>query len=467
MFEAIAANRRKSALLVILMAVLLGGLGYVLAESVGGMGAGPLGLGLAAVLWLVLTLVAYSRGDRIFLHMSGARPIGPADLPVLWNVVEEMRLAAGLATMPAVYVIDDPTPNAFAAGRKPETASVAVTSGLLKILDRDELQGVVAHELGHVRNRDILLMLFAGVLLGSIVLLADVGLRSWWWGGAGRSRRSSGSSGGGQAQAILMVVGILLMILAPVIAQLIYFAISRKREYLADASAAAFTRYPVGLASALEKIGGAAAGRLRGATRATAPMYIVNPMAAAAGKRNLASLTATHPPIAERVRILRAMHGASFSDYDKGFASVTGKGGVLPKSALEDPHAGAGLRVQGETWRRESAAQPAGAGSAARGRIAADEAPAGLSVAGSPRVAPAAAVSAAGATPGGAGAPSRRRARAVDDWFYAREGWRRIDCPCGAVLKVPPGLADSSIQCPRCGTRHDPGRLSPTLLAHP
>jgi len=434
MFEAIAANRRKSAFLVILMAGLLAVLGYVLAESFGE-GAGPFGLVLAAILWLILTLVAYSQGDQIFLKMSGARKIGPEDLPVLWNVVEEMTLASGLGKMPAVYVIDDPAPNAFATGRKSENAAVAVTSGLLKMLDRDELQGVIAHELGHIKNRDILLMLYAGVLVGAIVLLADVGLRSYLWGGAGRSRRSSSSNGGGQAQMIMVVIAIVLMILAPILARLIYFAISRKREYLADASAAAFTRYPAGLASALEKIGGAAAGNLRGASRATAPMYIVNPMAAASKKRDAASLTATHPPIAERVRILRSMHGASFLDYEKTFAEVTGKSGVLPKSALDDPHAGAGLRVQGQKWQAESAtrqaAQPAAAGALG--------AAAGLTAA---------------ATDRADAAPSRQRARAVDDWFYAKDGWGRIDCACGAVLKTPPGLVASRIKCPRCGTQH-------------
>ena len=442
MFEAIAANRRKSAVLVIVMALLLGLLGYALGEFIG-QGAGPFGLVMATILWLVLTLVAYSRGDKIFLAMSGARKIGPGDLPVLWNVVEEMTIASGLAKMPAVYVIDDPSPNAFAAGRKPETASVAVTSGLLKMLDRDELQGVIAHELGHIKNRDILLMLFAGVLMGAIVLLADVGLRSWLWGGAGRSRRSSSSDGGGQAQIIMVVIALLLMILAPLMAQFIYFAISRKREYLADASAAAFTRYPAGLASALEKIGGAAAGNLRGASRATAPMYIVNPMAAASKKRDAASLTATHPPIAERVRILRSMHGASFQDYEKTFAEVTGKGGVLPKSALDDPHAGAGLRVQGQKWQAESAAkqpaQPTAAGA----------------------LGAAAGLTAAAATDRSGAAPSRQRARAVDDWFYAKDGWGRIDCACGAVLKTPPGLVASRIKCPRCGTQHALGLKSP------
>ena len=419
MFEAISANKRKSAFLVVFMAVLLGVLGYALGEYFS-QGGGLIGLAGAGILWFILTLVSWNQGDQIFLTMSGARKVGPDDLPVLYNVVEEMSIAAGLTKMPTVYVIDDPQPNAFATGRNPERAAVAVTSGLLKALDRDELQGVIAHEIGHIRNRDILLMLFAGVLMGAIVLLADVGLRSWFWGG-GRSRRSSSSEGGGQGQAIMMIVAIALMILAPLLARLIYFAISRRREYLADASAAAFTRYPEGLARALEKISGAPAGKLRGASRATAPMYIVNPMAAAGKKRNSASLTATHPPIAERVRILRSMHGASYQDYDQGFAEVTGKRGVLPQSALDDPHAGAGLRVQGAKWREE------------RGAV---ESVAAAETATPPR------------------SPARRRAREVDDWFYDKDGWGRISCSCGTVLKIPPGLAEAQIKCPRCGTPH-------------
>ena len=419
MFEAIAANKRKSAFLVVFMAVLLGAMGYALGEYFA-QGGGLIGLAGAGLLWLILTLVSWNQGDQIFLTMSGARKVGPDDLPVLYNVVEEMSIAAGLTRIPTVYVIDDPQPNAFATGRNPERAAVAVTSGLLKVLDRDELQGVIAHEMGHIRNRDILLMLFAGVLMGAIVLLADVGLRSWFWGG-GRSRRSSSSEGGGQGQAIMMIVAIALMILAPLLARLIYFAISRRREYLADASAATFTRYPEGLARALEKISGAPAGELRGASRATAPMYIVNPMAAAAKKRNAASLTATHPPIAERVRILRSMHGASYQDYDQGFSEVTGKKGVLPQSALDDPQAGAGLRVQGSKWRQEhQAAEPSSAASPVTS----------------------------------SGSAARGRAREVDDWLYDKDGWGRISCSCGTVLKIPPGLAASQIKCPRCGTLH-------------
>ncbi len=168
MWEQIAANRRKSTFLIIIMAVLLVTLGYFLAEYFAGKGSGPFGVAVAAVIWLVMTLVAYFQGDRIYLTMAKARKVGKEDLPVLYNVVEEMTLASGLPKIPDVYVIDDPAPNAFATGRKPDTAAIAVTSGLLKVLNRDELQGVIAHELAHVRNRDVQLMVFAGVLAMAI-----------------------------------------------------------------------------------------------------------------------------------------------------------------------------------------------------------------------------------------------------------------------------------------------------------
>ena len=426
MWEQIAANRRQSAFLVVIMAAVLGALGWALGESQVE-GGGLFGIGLAAIVWLILTLVAWFQGDRIYLAMSGARKVSKADLPVLYDVVEEMTIASGLPTMPDIYVIDDAAPNAFATGRKPETASVAVTSGLLKALNRDELQGVIAHELGHIRNRDILLMLFAGVMVGAIAMLAEGGLRGLWHGGGRRSRRSDGGGSGG---AIIMLVAVVLMILAPIIAQFIYFAISRRREYLADASAAAYTRFPEGLASALEKIAAAPKEVLRGANRANAPMYIVNPLQAAGADARAASLaTATHPPIAERVRILRAMGGgASFQDYERSYRAVTGKGGVMPRSALEDPHAGAGLRLQGEGWRRAAAAAaPPAAGTATGADV--------------PTVA--------------AAAEPRLRAREVDDFFYKQQGYTRIECPCGSVIKVPPGLTATSVECPSCGRRHE------------
>lgn len=408
MWEQIAANRRKSALLVVLMALLLSALGWFLGEYLLGQGGGASGVAIAVVVWLVMTLVAWFQGDRIYLGMSGAQKVAKEDLPVLFNVVEEMTLAAGLGKMPDVYVIDDPAPNAFATGRRPETAAVAVTSGLLKTLNRDELQGVIAHELAHVRNRDVQLMLFAGVLAGAIVILAEVGLRSMWFGG-GRSRRREGGDGGG-AQALIAVAAVVLMILAPIMAQLIYFAVSRKREYLADASAASFTRYPEGLASALEKISRAPA-KLASANRATAPMYIINPLARQG--QMAANGTSTHPPIDERIRILRSMAGTGFADYDQSYRQVKGQDrGVIPGSALD----GAGART----------------GSAAR----------------------AAADSVAGAAAAGS-ATQRERARAVDDFFYRKEGYGRVECPCGAVLKIPPSFKSKQVKCPRCGRVHD------------
>lgn len=401
MWEQIASNRRKSALLVVLTAALLAALGWVLGEYFLGQGGGPGGLVIAGIVWLVMTLVSYFQGDNIMLSMAGAKKIRKEDLPILYNVVEEMTLAAGLPKVPDVYVIDDPTPNAFATGRKPGNAAVAVTSGLLRRLSRDELQGVVAHEIGHVRNRDIQLMLFAGVLVGAIVILAEVGLRGMWLGGGrSRSRRDSGGGGNG----LIAVVAIVLMILAPILAQVIYLAVSRKREYLADASAATFTRYPEGLASALEKISQQPQ-QMRSANRATAPMYIVNPLAKVekGGEKMAARGGGTHPPIADRVRILRSMSGQGFAAYEQSYRQVHGGKGVLPGSALKE-----------------------------------------------------------GGDPGPAERPARRQdsasqriiARQVDDFFYRQRGYRRIACECGATLKVPRDFDGPEAVCPRCGTAH-------------
>jgi len=295
MWEQVRSNQTRAAVLVFIMAGFLFLVGFIVGEFVIG-GVGVIGLALAFIIWLILTLVAFYSGDQVFLAISGARKIRPQDHPILYNVVEEMKIASGLPHMPNVYIIDDDAPNAFATGRKPETAAVAVTTGLLRTLTRDELQGVVAHEMGHIKNRDVLYMMMIGVMMGAIVILAEIGLRTLFWTGGGR-RRTSSSNGGGYLQLIMMIVAIVLMILAPIIAQLIYFAISRRREYLADASSALFTRYPEGLASALEKISGTPK-KLRSATRATAPMYIVNPLAATA--RGLKNVTSTHPPISRQ-----------------------------------------------------------------------------------------------------------------------------------------------------------------------
>lgn len=411
MWEQIAANRRKSFLLVILAAVVLLSLGWVLGEYFLGKGAGPTGMILAGLVWLVMTAVSWFQGDNIMLSMAGAKKVQKEDLPILFNVVEEMTLASGLPKMPDVYVIDDPAPNAFATGRRPETAAVAVTSGLLRSLNRDELQGVVAHELAHVRNRDIQLMLFAGVLVGAIVIIAEVGMRGMWFGGGrSRSRRDSGGEGG---NAIVAILAIVMMILAPILAQVIYMAVSRKREYLADASAATFTRYPEGLASALEKIS-RAPDTLASANKATAPMYIVNPLKRVGkmGAKMAANSTSTHPPIDERIRILRSMAGGGFAAYEESFRQVHGGKGVIPGSALKEEGAAEGGSAGG------SARRPAE-------RSTRQEA-----------------------------ASQKIIARQVDDFFYRSAGYRVINCECGATLKIPADYQAQTAECPRCGAGH-------------
>src|SRR5512136_39174 len=383
------------------MAALLFLLGYALGEALAP-GAGAGGLFIAFLVWIGLTLVSYYQGDSIFLALARARRIEKKDNPVLFNVVEEMSIAAGLPKPPDVYIVDEAAPNAFATGRDPQHAVIAVTAGLLETLNRDELQGVVAHELGHVANRDVLYMMMVGVMMGTIVLLADFGGRTFFWGGG---RRRTSTRDGGQAQLIILVVAIALMILAPLLAQLIYLALSRRREYLADASSALYTRYPEGLASALEKISHSTA-KLAVATRATAPMYIVNPLGVSA--RGLADLTSTHPPISERIRILRSMGaGAGLRHYEEAFKKVTGRAvGVVPFGAL----------AAAET---------------------------------SPAVPP--------ATPD---AGNRlERVRQTTDMLWRLNQYVFVPCACGTTLKFPPAYLGREMACPHCGTVH---KVQPT-----
>src|ERR1017187_8103833 len=329
MWEQIVANRRRSALLIIGMAVILILIGFAGGEVIAP-NAGLFGLLLALVIWGGMMLAYFTSAEDILMYGASARELKREDGPQLFNVVDEMRLASGLGFMPRIYLIDDPAPNAFAVGRKPETSSITVTTGLLYRLNRDELQGVIAHEMGHLKNRDVQFMTLAAVMLGSIVILSEIVRRSLWYGGRGRSR--SDSRGGGQAQIIIIVVGLLFVVLGPIMAQLLYFACSRKREYLADASGAQFTRYPEGLASALEKISQAHV-PLSFASKATAPMFIVNPLSAAAGDEP-DSVFASHPPTKERIRILRSMSGASFTDYDAAYRRAKG-GSVIGSATLQ------------------------------------------------------------------------------------------------------------------------------------
>ncbi len=302
MYEQIARNRRDSWLLAGLVVAILAALGFAIGYAAVGGTQGGLGLlgvfGVVAILWSV---VGYYSGDRMVLAVSGARRVTHADEPQLFNVVEEMTIAAGLSRVPAVYVLEDAAPNAFATGRDPEHASVAVTRGLLERLDREQLQGVVAHEMSHVRNYDVRFQTLVGVLVGMIALIADFFLRWSLWGGAGRRR--GGGSGGGQGQAVFMIVALVLAVLAPLAAYAVQFAVSRRREYLADASAVELTRNPLGLARALHTI--ASDPRpLRSANRATAHLYIANPLKKA---KEATGIFDTHPPIRQRIAVLLEM----------------------------------------------------------------------------------------------------------------------------------------------------------------
>lgn len=424
MFSLIRSNQRKSAALLLLILLLLVSFGWAvgyiiaphpvtraapLADFTNVESAAPpsvardftppastIGIAAAVIVWLVLLGTAFAGGEQILLAQAGATEVKKRDAARLVNLVEEMQLAAGLKTTPRVYVINSPVPNAFAVGRTPERGCIAVTTGLVSRLNRDELQGVIAHEMAHIANRDTMFMTLAGVTVGAIVMIADVmrHVRFSNYGG----RRSK--DGGGQA--IIMVIAILLMILAPILAQLLYFACSRRREYLADACGAQFTRYPEGLASALEKI---SRGQVESEqhSRVLAPMYIVSPLAAHGGG---ASLLSTHPPAAERIAILRGMgRSASLASYEAAYQQVKG-GGVFRPGEVAGLVAG-----DGELSARDASPEDA-------------------------QFAPASAI------------------RETKHALHAAAGLRAITCPCGLTIKLPPNFPVTTIKCPRCGEEH-------------
>jgi heat shock protein HtpX len=299
--EQIEANKRASLFYALLLVVLLAGLGTVIV-GVYAPDVWFYGTAGATALGLTVSLVALSKGSDIVLAIGHARVATPEEDQVLHNVVEEMALAAGLP-MPKIYVVDDEAPNAFATGRDPEHSAIAVTTGLIHKLNRDELQGVVGHEMGHIRNNDIRFMTSISLIAGLIPLLADVFLRMQWFG-LGRSRdRDRGNNDG--LGTIFMIVGFVLAILAPIFSVLLNMAVSRQREFMADSTSAQLTRYPEGLASALEKIS-ADPTRLRSSNRAMQHMYIVSPRLLRSGT----DLYSSHPSTAERVAALRGSMGS-------------------------------------------------------------------------------------------------------------------------------------------------------------
>lgn len=407
MWELIENNRRRSLwlffALFLVLAVLGGLIGASLIEPYGAWW----GVGIAVAFSLILAAVAYWAGDEIVMSVGCATRINKESSPQLYNIVEEMQIAAGFGRMPEIYIVADDAMNAFATGIRPEKSAIAVTAGLVEHLSRDELQGVVAHEMSHIVNRDVLFMTFSGVLLGSITMLSEGFLRGFVYTGGGSRRSKLGSSS--RSHPAIMIAALVFALLAPLLARIFYFAVSRKREYLADATAVRLTRYPEGLASALEKLA-AGSMSLEHYNRFTAPLFIVDPQEREAdGVRRAALFSAgsTHPPVHERIQILRKLSGAGFRDYQSAFMKVKKEAELIPERMLRDKTA-VPLRPPS-----------------------------------------------ADATPVGSGAERTaermERFRDVGNILMATGGFLFLPCECGLRIKVPSSLGKTSIPCPRCG----------------
>lgn len=293
-YSQISSNKRNSFLLIFLFVIVIAALGYFLGYWYG---SPSIGISIAIIVSMIFTLISYYNGDKAILSMSHAKKATKREYPYLVNTVEGLAIAAGIPP-PKCYVIDDSAINAFATGRNPENAAVTVTTGCLSRLNRQELEGVLAHEISHIKNYDIRMMMLTVMLVGIVVLLSDIMLRSFIYGG--KKRDSKGNS-----NAILIVIGLVLAILSPIIANLIKLAVSRKREYLADASGAMLTRYPGGLAGALKKIRDDKEPLVEAANKATAHLFISNPLRRFKGKMNV--MFSTHPDIDDRIKRLESM----------------------------------------------------------------------------------------------------------------------------------------------------------------
>lgn len=300
-WDHVSQNKFKTYLIMFLFSLFVIGVVYVFARGFGYDSPGALGLtGMALILTGIMNFVSYYFSDKIVLSISGAKQIDLKSNKELYRIVENLCIAAGLP-MPKVYIIEDSAPNAFATGRDPKHAAIAFTTGILEKLNKQELEGVTAHELSHVGNRDTLVMTVVSVLVGTVALLADMYMRSMWFGGHDRDSDS-------KSNALFIILAIVAAILAPIIAQLIQMAVSRKREYLADASGVLLTRHPEALASALRKISGDKE-PLEAANRGTAHLYIVNPLKGGEAKQMFANLFNTHPPLEARIKALNEMEG--------------------------------------------------------------------------------------------------------------------------------------------------------------
>lgn len=394
MWELVRQNKIKTLLLMLVLGIVLLLSGYLFAEIK--FHNGLIGLSIASVLWIFHFGCSYFMGDSLFLQNNRAEKVHEQSLaPTLWNVTEEMAIASGMATLPNIYIIDDNAPNAFAVGRDPEHASIAVTSGLIKLCSRDELQGVIAHELAHINNRDSLYMMMAASMISIISSTLNLLTSGRHGSPYSRTYRSYSQRNNG-SNLLLIVPAILISILTT----LIYYSISRKREYLADATGAIYTRYPEGLASALEKISSHHQ-VVTSADTASAPLYIINPL-----KNSLAGLFSTHPSVESRIQILRSMGGtADFSSYSHAYQSVLHtQETIVPQSAIKNPSS----------------------------TFATEPTPALVTH-----------------TPD-THADQLSRHREATDTLWKLHDYHFIHCDCGTNLKIPPQYSGKTIACPHC-----------------
>lgn len=445
MWQQIQANKRNSYILIFLMLIVL----LLMGVAFGGMTAVYLqieacdaldyneiynfafnGLFIALFVWLILLISAFINGKNTILGLNHAYKLPKHAHKILENVVEEISIAAGMPKPPEIYVIDTPMPNAFATGMSPKNSAIAVTTGLLTQLDRDELQGVVAHEISHIVNRDTMYMIFAGVMLGTIVVLSEMGLRTFR---GGSSSRHSSSKSSGKGEAIIILVCLVLAIILPLCAKILYFAISQRREYLADACAVQFTRYPQGLASALAKIS-TSVYVYRDADKITSAMYIVHPLDSEIQYKNtysmFGSLFATHPPTEKRIAVLTKMVGADFNAYNEAFCKVSGKRKPILKK--EELYGCKPLSIKKSTKKNVDYQ--------ANGIIATASAAA------------ATAMIASSVTPQKDNNEDlKQRKRAADDIIWQANNYIFKQCSCGTKLKFPQDYLGQKINCPHCG----------------
>ena len=396
MWELIRINKRKSLFVLILMFILMVsfagavGAGFYQENYLTGMLWGAF---IGVILWAIQAAVAYFAGDDIVLHFNMAVVVTPESYPQLYNIVEEMKIAAGLAVMPEIYIIESPGLNAFATGIRSEKTAICVTRGLVENLNRDEIQGVIAHEMSHILNRDVLFMTFAGVMLGTITMLSHVMLRGTAFANSSNRRsRKKGGLPGGHPAVILIIL--LFAIVAPILARIFYFTISKKREYLADASAARLTRYPIGLASALEKI--AKRSSVDFVSKITAPMFIVSPHFTGGDEDSLFSAS-THPPIYKRIAILTQLQHdgkVSLENYQKLYEKELSTSGLFSKTTLESDKSEA-VRAESTEKFTESRTD-------------------------------------------------------VADIILANTGFKIVTCECGLKIKLPPSDLRMKVVCPRC-----------------